>query len=42
VTRYGNQPLSEVLTLSTRDLEAYHAALNRLIGRENEPAPEKS
>lgn len=41
MTRYGNQPISEVRNLTERELGMYQAALSRLVTRENEPKREE-
>lgn len=35
LTRYGKQPLSEVLALTRSDAGRYMDALSRIVGREN-------
>jgi len=35
VTRYGHQPLNDVMNMPTSDLQDYTEALGELIGEEN-------
>ena len=39
VARYGRQSVNEVLDWPQSRFRAFHAAIVRLIERENEPAP---
>lgn len=33
--RYGRQPINVLMSMTWRDFRAFHAALNRLVEREN-------